>query len=675
MTRTDTPVHTASGVSHSPFRNDIQGLRGLAVLMVVIYHTGLGLPWGFVGVDMFFVISGFVITQLLVDELDGSGRVGFREFYARRARRLLPALAIVTVFILVVSVFVMSPFGEQQQIATTSQSATLFMANAYFFLQKSYFALSMNPFRHTWSLAVEEQFYLIFPVLLVLIWKFCRRFESSRRRFVAALIVLGISAISFAGSLLFSFGYRIVRLPTRFAFFGTPARIWEFGAGIILALLLPSISRKSERAGWLLAIFGTVIFVFACSRISAFTPFPGVVALGPVLGTALLILAGSKSAKVAALLAVRPLKLLGDVSYGWYIWHWPLIVFADVIFPGRTSAKVLAAALAMVPTLISYRFVEQPIRRDRSIVGRKALRLAGICIVVPLIVSVGVSRAADTGLGIPESSARAINSSLGDSMGCQDDNQNFDAMNCVVDPAGQGSDTATSGKTVLLLGDSQAGAASDGVAKAASELGMRFAVWYNNGCPVFPRPTDERADCPHFLAELPKIIALLKPDVIVIANSSTLYTNRGAQRGGVTIRLANGGLARNYEEAVRSWVDGLRLILGSNLFASMPVVMLQEVPESFDTPRVSLLKTSVSESRTPLRFFYDRNHVISAEASGLKALENLQLFDPVATLCPNAVCETTLDGQYIYTDRYHLSPFGSSLLSDGLKVDILNALD
>ena len=254
MTRTSTPVHSASGVSHSSFRNDIQGLRGLAVLMVVIYHTGLGLPWGFVGVDMFFVISGFVITQLLVDELEDSGRVDFKEFYARRARRLLPALAIVTVFILVVSIFVMSPFGEQQQIATTSQSATLFMANAYFFLQKSYFALSMNPFRHTWSLAVEEQFYLFFPVLLVLIWKFCKRFEASRRRFVAALIVLGISIVSFIGSLLFSFGYRIVRLPTRFAFFGTPARIWEFGVGIVLALLLPYFSRKSERSGWVLAI-------------------------------------------------------------------------------------------------------------------------------------------------------------------------------------------------------------------------------------------------------------------------------------------------------------------------------------------------------------------------------------------------------------------------------------
>jgi len=675
MTSAVTPVRSAAGVLRAPFRNDIQGLRGLAVLMVVIYHTGLGLPWGFVGVDMFFVISGFVITQLLVDELEGSGRVGFREFYARRARRLLPALAIVTVFVLVVSLFVMSPFGEQQQIATTSQSATLFMANAYFFLQKSYFALSMNPFRHTWSLAVEEQFYLFFPVLLVLIWKFCRRFEPSRRRFAVALIVLGISVVSFVASLLMSFGYRIVQLPTRFAFFGTPARTWEFGVGIVLALLLPHFSRKSERFGWSLAIFGIGIFAFACSRISAFSPFPGVVALGPVFGTALLILAGSKSAKVSALLAIWPLKIIGDLSYGWYIWHWPLIVFADVIFPGRTMAKVLAAVLALVPSLISYRFVEQPIRRDRSIVGRKALRLAALCIVVPLVVSVGVSRAADTGLGLPVSAERVSNPSLGDVLGCQDDNQKFDVAKCVVDPPSEGTDAASYGKTVLLLGDSQAGAVSDGVAKAASELGMKFAVWYNNGCPVFPRPTDEREDCPHFLAELPKVIAILKPDVIVVANSSTLYTNRGAQRGGVTIRLANGGLAKNYEEAVRSWVDGLRLVLSSDLFSSVSVVLVQEVPESFDSPRVSLLRRSVNGSRTPLRFFYDRNHVISAEARALGAIENLQIFDPVATLCPNAVCETMLDGQYVYTDRYHLSPFGSRLLSDSLKVMILNGLD
>jgi len=675
MTNAGTPVRSAAGVSRASFRNDIQGLRGLAVLMVVVYHTGLGLPWGFVGVDMFFVISGFVITQLLVDELEGSGRVGFREFYARRARRLLPALSIVTVFVLVVSLFIMSPFGEQQEIATTSQSATLFMANAYFFLQKSYFALSMNPFRHTWSLAVEEQFYLLFPVLLVLIWKFGRRFEPSRRRFVAALLVLGISVVSFVGSLLMSFGYRIVQLPTRFAFYGTPARIWEFGVGIVLALLLPYVNKKSERIGWALAIFGTGIFAFACSRISAFSPFPGVIALGPVLGTALLILAGTKSVRVSALLAFRPLKLFGDVSYGWYIWHWPLIVFADVMFPGRTTAKVLAAALALVPSLISYRLVEQPIRRDRSIVGRKAVRLVGICIVVPLIVSVGVSRAADTGLGLSVSSAKVSNPSLADVLGCQVDNQEFDVAKCVVDPASEGTETASSGRTVLLLGDSQAGAASDGVAKAASELGMKFAVWYNNGCPVFPRPNDERDDCPHFLAELSNVIALLKPDVIVVVNSSTLYTTRGAQRGGVSIRLANGGLPKNYDEAVRSWVDGLHLVLSSDLFSSVPVLLVQEVPESFDSPRVSLLRRTVNESRTPLRFFYDRNHVISAEASGLKAIENLQLFDPVAILCPNAVCETTVDGQYVYTDRYHLSPFGSRLLSDSLKVKIIEALD
>jgi len=204
---------------------------------------------------------------------------------------------------------------------------------------------------------------------------------------------------------------------------------------------------------------------------------------------------------------------------------------------------------------------------------------------------------------------------------------------------------------------------------------MKFAVWYNNGCPVFPRPNDERDDCPHFLAELSNVIALLKPDVIVVVNSSTLYTTRGARRGGVEIRLTSGGLPKNYDEAVRSWVDGLRLVLSSDLFSSVPVVLVQEVPESFDSPRISLLRRTVNESRTPLRYFYDRNHVISAETGALKAIGNLQLLDPVTVLCPNAVCETILDGQYVYTDRYHLSPFGSRLLSDSLKVKILEALD
>lgn len=664
---------SASSRSDLKFRQDIQGLRGIAVLLVVIYHTGLGLPWGFVGVDMFFVVSGFVITQLLVNELEKTGRIKFRDFYARRARRLLPALAIVSIFVLLASVVLMSPFGEQQQVAKTSQAASLFLANAYLFMQKSYFAMSLNPFRHTWSLAVEEQFYMVFPLLLVGTWRLGQRFTRVARRIFVAGCLIAVSIFSFAISVLLSFGFRLVPLPTRFAFFGTPARIWEFGVGIVLALLLPYIDRVSELRGLALGVVGVSVFLLSSSRISSFTPFPGFVALGSVIGTGLLILAGSKSTMVYKMLSVPPLNLIGDVSYGWYIWHWPLIVFADIIYPANTTAKVISALVALIVSIISYRLVEHPIRINPTFVGRRAFRLAAICVIAPLLTSAVVLVGAKTGLGLPRNETRAHNPSLADVLGCQADGGDFDPARCVVAPNASNTNIANSEKTILLIGDSQAGAASDGVAEAANQLGMKFAVWYNNGCPVFPRPTDERDDCPFFQSHLSKVISLTQPSVIVVANSSTLYTTRGAQRGGLTIRLESGGLANNYEESVQEWSEGLRAILDSNLFNSVPVLLLQEVPSS-DFSRVSLFRRTVQGSVVSLKYFYDRNHVVAAERLYLNNLENGDVLDPAAVICPDGQCRSVLGEQPIYADQYHLSPFGSRLLVNEFKSHILRLL-
>ncbi|MHB1130128.1 MAG: acyltransferase family protein [Ilumatobacteraceae bacterium] len=655
------------------FRQDIQGLRGIAVLLVVIYHTGLGLPWGFVGVDMFFVVSGFVITQLLVDELEKTGRISYRDFYARRARRLLPALAIVSIFVLLVSIVLMSPFGEQQQVAKTSQAASLFLANAYLFMQTSYFAMSLNPFRHTWSLAVEEQFYVIFPFLLVGIWKLGQRYTRVTRRIFVASCLITISLFSFVISVLLSFGFRLVPLPTRFAFFGTPARIWEFGVGIILALALPFIDRASELKGIILGAIGVSALLLASSRITSFTPFPGFVALGPVIGTGLLILAGSKSTVVYKVLSIPPLNLIGDVSYGWYIWHWPLIVFADIVYPASTTAKVVSALVALIVSIVSYQLIEQPIRTNPAFVGRRALRLAAICVIAPLLASAVVLVGAKTGLGLPRDETRAYNPSLADGLGCQATDETFDPSQCVVIPNASNTNIYSGEKTILLIGDSQAGAASDGVAEAANQLGMKFAVWYNNGCPVFPRPTEERDDCPFFQSQLPKVISMTRPSVIVVANSSTLYTTRGAQRGGLTIRLDSGGLAKNYAESVQSWAEGLRAILGSNLFSSAPILLLQEVPSS-DFSRVSLFRRTAQGSVVSLKYFYDRNHVVSKERLYLENLQNVELLDPAGVICPDEQCRSVLEEQSIYADQYHLSPFGSRLLVNELKSHIIGLL-
>ena len=240
-------------------------------------------------------------------------------------------------------------------------------------------------------------------------------------------------------------------------------------------------------------------------------------------------------------------------------------------------------------------------------------------------------------------------------------------------PTAQGFDASNAKKTILLIGDSQAGAASDGVAAAANQLGMKFAIWYNNGCPVFPRPSEEREDCPFYQSHLVDLISLTQPSVIVVANSSTLYTTRGGQRGGVTIRLESGGLAKNYEESVQSWTEGLRAILGSNLFRSIPILLLQEVPSS-DFRRVSLFRKTAQRSIVSLKYFYDRNHVIAEEKLYLENSQNVDILDPTDIICPDGQCRTVLGDQSIYSDQYHLSPFGSRLLADEFKSHFIQLL-
>ena len=191
------------------FRGDIQGLRGIAVLLVVIYHTGVALPGGYIGVDIFFVISGFVITQLLIRETSATGTISLKSFYERRIKRILPAVAFAIIGTLFLSIFALSPFGEQQQVAQTARASSFFAANFYFYLQDSYWALAENPLRHLWSLAVEEQFYIFFPVLLLALNKLKIRINS--RLSVAILIVTSI--ISFVISYLLSIGEQILPKP------------------------------------------------------------------------------------------------------------------------------------------------------------------------------------------------------------------------------------------------------------------------------------------------------------------------------------------------------------------------------------------------------------------------------------------------------------------------------
>ena len=295
-------------------RRDIQGLRAIAVLMVIVFHADLPVPGGFVGVDVFFVISGFVITAMLHREWLRAGRIRFREFYVRRFKRLTPALAVMVSVVVVTSAIVLSPIGGQAPVVRTALGAMLLSAN--FVAAGSvggYFDSSAesNPLLNTWSLSVEEQFYLVFPALLALGWYAGRR--RGTLRFGPISLVAGVTVASFALAFASSMGLIFPGSDILLGFYSPFTRAWEFSAGALLALLLARRTLPDGRAGSALGVLGLMLLASSLWLISDATPFPGPWTLLPVTGTLLLLLSGTRATAASTrLLSTRPMVKIGD---------------------------------------------------------------------------------------------------------------------------------------------------------------------------------------------------------------------------------------------------------------------------------------------------------------------------------------------------------------------------
>jgi peptidoglycan/LPS O-acetylase OafA/YrhL len=373
-------------VAGTEHRDDLQGLRAVAVLMVALGHAGVGfLKGGYVGVDVFFVLSGFLITGLLLSSAAKHGSVSLTDFYVRRARRILPAAALTLVVTVVVAYWLLN-FVRAKQAVWDSLWASVFAANIHFAEQgTNYFAQGQPPslVEHFWSLAVEEQFYLVWPAVLSLVLFGAVTSRRSRRRARTVdetalrrlLIVVLVAAIA---SLAWSFYYTDVN-PTP-AYFSTFARTWELAIGAALAIGTSKLMRPpapSKVVLFLQDLRGPMGWVgligIACAGVmfSGTTPFPGSAALLPTLSTALVIGAGIGGGKprfgVGRLLALAPMRYVGDRSYAFYLWHWPVLIiaseYAGYDLPVRATLLLLAGAFLL--SVITYALYENPIRRAR----------------------------------------------------------------------------------------------------------------------------------------------------------------------------------------------------------------------------------------------------------------------------------------------------------------------
>ncbi|WP_370462693.1 acyltransferase family protein [Mycobacterium sp. Marseille-P9652] len=380
------------------FRPDIEGLRAVAVVAVVLFHAELpGVSGGFTGVDVFFVISGFLITGMLLREVNTTGNVRLRRFYGARARRLLPASATVGVAT-VLGAAVLLPVLQAEPIIRDGIASALYIGNYWFALQGvDYLAATAtpSPFQHYWSLGVEEQFYLVWPAMIIgtawLVRRVRRRTDaaSSQRPYLVVLAL--VAAISFAMSLA------LTHLAPPVAFFSLPTRAWELAAGGLVALTgahwrrLPPL--PAAIAGW----SGLGLILLACTCLGPTTPYPGTAALLPVLGAVLVIGAGCAAPAQGSgrVLGVRPMRAIGRVSYSWYLWHWPMLMIALwSLAPVMGHAVWLALAAVLISlalAVLTLRIIENPLRFAPSMRRSAARSLALGGGATSLVVCVGVA--------------------------------------------------------------------------------------------------------------------------------------------------------------------------------------------------------------------------------------------------------------------------------------------
>ncbi len=355
------------------YRPDIDGLRAVAVLAVLFCHADLGLPGGYVGVDVFFVISGYLITGLILKDLRLQ-RFSMLDFWERRVRRILPALAATLIATLAAAWFLLLP-DDFVGLAKSTIAVSLLSANLYFWRDSGYFAQASEekPLLHTWSLAVEEQFYLFVPLGLAVIWRLWRG------KHLFALLALAAAA-----SLLLS-----VLLPSYRSglnFFSLPTRAWELFAGSLLFISHQYGWNPGQRAKGILGLTGILLILWPCVAYTKETPFPGLAAVPPVLGAVLIIWSGTDGTEgvVTRILASRVMVFIGLISYSLYLWHWPLLAFAKYLSitpPGPWLRGTLAAA-SIPLAVLSWKFIETPFRKRQLLATRRSALAGGMAALI-----------------------------------------------------------------------------------------------------------------------------------------------------------------------------------------------------------------------------------------------------------------------------------------------------
>lgn len=659
--------------AHLAYRPEIDGLRAIAVLGVILFHAGLSsLEGGFVGVDVFFVLSGFLIGRLLWVEIQTKGRISLGSFWMRRLRRLAPAYLVMTICIAAVGYLILLPF-ELREMGKESIAATVWLSNVYFWQRAGYFdgAAAEKPMLHTWSLSVEEQFYLVLPLLLLGLVSL----QSGRRE------VIGVLVLAWGASFAAMVGLSSSRPEAAFYLF--PLRAWELLTGVLLAISGLALQQKPRKiAGWA----GLALILAGLLGIRA-EGFPGWQAAIPVAGTALALLAiGGKGPEGSGwLLAQRGPVFVGKISYALYLWHWPVLVLATY-WRGEMGMAERAAwlALAVLLATLSWRYVESPLRRPPSAGGvPSSVLLMGVVAGGALVLALGVIFYRTDGLPsrFPAELRAHIDASgdfIQDSTRCATRTQGpfADLETCAIGPEAP--------PRVLFWGDSHLRALMDGLAEAAASAGSPGLILWRAGCPPLLNVMKQEsaatpaqdAECPATTAQVMAAIeASDSLEAVVLVGRWTYY----AEGAGVgrdahnTISLSpkpGSGLAGSsgaelYADALEATVQALRE-------HGLRVAVLRQVPEIPDYGARDVARGLAHGRLTPASL----QHMLVAPpemlAARVQAAESpiwhlgevgtIEVIDPWPLLCSDA-CGAMNGGQALYFDNNHLTNTGARHLA------------
>lgn len=654
------------------YRREIDGLRALAVLPVILFHAGFEtFSGGFVGVDVFFVISGYLITTIILSELE-QGTFSIVNFYERRARRILPALFLV--------IFVSIPFAwfwllpsDMKEFSQSLVSVPFFTSNIFFLRESGYFdtAAELKPLLHTWSLAVEEQYYLLFPLFLMWFWRLGKRW---------ILVLLGLAFIT---SLAVA-QWAAYANPAA-AFYLLPTRGWELLTGAFAAFYLSQAKREafsqkvSEAGGWV----GVALILYAVFNYSKATPFPGLYALIPTLGTLLVILFATQQTTAGRFVGNKTFVGLGLISYSAYLWHQPVFAFArhrSILDPSHTLFLLLFV-LILILAYMTWKFVEAPFRR-KSLIKRSAVfSYAGICSILTLVL--GFSGHVFDGFSdrLPSDIATFTSATqeyvkLRDDGGCNLFKDMVSPKFCVK------GDLAVP-PTFALIGDSHAASLAPELSKKLKAERRSFVQITKNACPFGEGVRDGSADnCERFNQVVVGHLKSSSYDTIIVSSRWSWYLSDDDfdnAEGGVESRRSfpftagalpiTAPIDARRREVLKAYHDSLSSLLQSK----KKIVLVYPIPEQGWNAPIHLAKLKLFSDRASLNFGIKQSVYESRNLDVVKLFDSLGDHSNLFRILPGKVfCNTVLsercvayDGNRLfYYDDDHLASDGAKMLVD-----------